>query len=170
MTPDEIQQAREHLRQRISQARDWVNAGFPCDSPFEFGAVIGDEEYRFTPCKFVDNNDPDVDRKQAYGIRFEARSSGEPVSVSYVDVLLASEAKTNNRIMKGPWIKVKAVDQKEGSKVNSNKDIIAPYFESHHCVDEDSIDKFFKSWLIRALEHEKKEIILNYKHRPENHE
>ena len=160
MSPEEIEQVREHPRDRVNQAEQWQADGFPSTAFVGYRDDINGRRCTIRPYECLDL-DP-VRRKQAQGIRFLLTWDELPEEASYVDVLLAMDVKTNERIGKGPWVKVKAVDLTEGSKVNPAKDIIAPYVELEDCDSEQPIDEFFKKWLRRAFSNEKKEKILKF--------
>lgn len=166
MNAVEIEQVREHLRERVRQAKKWYEDGFPSGAFDGFSESIRGRLCSVRPVAFVNHGN----RKYSKGIRFRVTWHDAPLDFAEIDVLLAPEAKTNERVGLGPTMKVKAVDPDEGSKVKSDKDIISPWVGLNDCDPDESIEEFFKKWLRRAFANQKKGKILDFAQRSETGE
>ena len=162
MDHEQIEQVRQHMRMRVRQSEAWDAEGFPTSAFEDFRAEIGGTHWKIVPVEFLDLSEPEIERKQAKGIRFRLTSIEEQPRTAFVDVLLAPEWKTNEAIGTGPVIKIKAVDHRDGKRVSSKRDIKAPYVRVDDCNDATKIDDFYSTWLLMALAEGPKEKILEF--------
>ncbi len=148
--PDNFEPARDYLRRRVIQARDWAERGFPGAAFDSFRASIGGRLWTIRPLRYVEF--PGI--KQAKGVRFVATRDEHPAEAAYLDVLPAPDISG-----KPPWVKVKVVDLNDSEKIRSAHDLIAAGVGNNNCNDEIAIDEFFKTYLRKSFAKPKKAII-----------
>lgn len=162
MNHEQIEQLREYLRKRIVQSEGWATAEFPTSAFIDYRVTLGDRLCQVVPHEWLDLNGPEIERKQSRGVRFRVTWQDPPQEAAFVDVLLASEWKADERAGTGPVVKVKAVDLRDGNRVSSKHDIISPPVRLDECNPRDKIDAFYREWLERAFNNDRKEKILSF--------